>query len=70
MSVAPDHLEAVVDAAQAAGVPCRVIGSTGGEQIRLSVAGVEVVQTSVVAAETAWATVIERTMARRGDASR
>jgi len=51
-------------------VPCRVIGSTGGEQIRLSVAGVEVVQTSVVAAETAWATVIERTMARRGDASR
>ena len=70
VSVSPEHLEAVVDAAQAAGVPCRVIGATGGEHIRLSVAGVEVVQTSVVAAETAWATVIERTMARRGDASR
>jgi phosphoribosylformylglycinamidine (FGAM) synthase-like enzyme len=70
VSVGPEHLEAVVDAARAANVPCRVIGSTGGEHIRLSVAGTEVVKAAVAAAETAWATVIERTMARRGDASR
>jgi phosphoribosylformylglycinamidine synthase len=70
VSVSPEHVAAVVDAAKAAGVQCAVIGATGGEQIRLSVAGTEAVQTSVAAAEEAWATVIERTMTRRGDASR
>jgi phosphoribosylformylglycinamidine synthase len=70
VSVMPEHLEAVAAAARAAGVPCRVIGATGGDHIRLAVDGSEVVQTPVAAAETAWATVIERTMARRGDASR
>jgi phosphoribosylformylglycinamidine synthase len=70
VSALPERLDAVVDAAKAAGVPCRVIGATGGDHIRLAVDGSEVVQTPVAAAETAWATVIERTMARRGDARR
>jgi len=70
VSVAAQHRDPVVEAAAAAGVMCRIIGETGGEHIRLSIDNTEVVRASVVEAETAWATAIERTMARRGDARR
>jgi phosphoribosylformylglycinamidine synthase len=70
VSVAPAHSAQVLDAAQMDGVPARVIGETGGDQIQISVGGSVAVKTAVARAEMAWATVIERTMARRGDASR
>jgi phosphoribosylformylglycinamidine synthase subunit PurL len=70
VSVAAEHRDAVLETAAAAGVPCSVIGQTGGKDIRLCVDGAAVVEVSVLEAETAWATVIERTMARRGDARR
>jgi hypothetical protein len=48
----------------------RAIDETGIGHIRTAVEGAAIVQAAVVAAETAWATAIERTMARRGDARR
>ena len=51
-------------------VTMRAIDETIIEHIRILVEGTDVVPAPVVAAATAWATVIERTMARRGDARR
>lgn len=66
VSVGPDRRDAVLAAAHAAGVPVGEIGRTGGSRIQLSVAGVAAVDVPVAEAETAWATAIERQMARRG----
>ena len=65
VSVAPDERDAVLGAARAAGVPAAVIGETGGDRIRISVDGALAVDRAVREAETAWATEIERRMARR-----
>jgi hypothetical protein len=70
VSVAPAHSAQVWTQRRWVGVPARVIGETGGDQIQISVGGSVAVKTTVARAEMAWATVIERTMARRGDASR
>jgi phosphoribosylformylglycinamidine synthase len=63
VSVASRHLDAVVTAANTAGVPVREIGRVGGDRIRISVNGQSAIDTSVAAAETAWATAIENKMA-------
>ncbi|MEW6321582.1 MAG: phosphoribosylformylglycinamidine synthase subunit PurL [Acidobacteriota bacterium] len=56
--------EAVVDRARSSGVPAAIIGRTGGDRIRLAVDGRPAVDVPVAAAEEAWATAIERLMAR------
>src|SRR5688572_27254665 len=62
VSVASAHLDAVMTAADEAGVTAREIGRVGGDNIRLSVNGTVAVDTPVSVAETAWATAIERKM--------
>ena len=62
VSAAGDRLDAVLAAAKAASVSAAVIGTTGGDRIRLSVGGVAVVDAAIHDAEQAWATAIERRM--------
>jgi phosphoribosylformylglycinamidine synthase len=64
VSVAARHLNAVMKAAGDAGVPAREIGKAGGDRIRISVDGMLAIDTPVVDAEGAWATAIEKKMAR------
>jgi hypothetical protein len=52
-------------AAAQANVPATVIGATGGDRIRIAVAGDVVIDSPVIDAEQAWAMAIERKM-RRG----
>src|SRR4029079_13121663 len=54
VSVVPEHVTAVLRHAAAAGVPARVIGQTGGSQLRIAVAGAIVIDQSVDDAERAW----------------
>jgi phosphoribosylformylglycinamidine synthase len=62
VSVTDRHRAAVLAAATAAGVPAAAIGKTGGDRIRLGVNGAPAVDTTVTAAEHAWATAIEKKM--------
>jgi phosphoribosylformylglycinamidine synthase len=64
VSVASRHLDAVVTAANNAGIPAREIGRVGGDRIRISVNGQQAIDTPVTTAETAWATAIEKKMQR------
>ena len=59
VSVARDRVDAVLSAATAAGVTAVEIGSTGGERIQIGVDGKQAIDTTVAAAEQAWATAIE-----------
>jgi phosphoribosylformylglycinamidine synthase len=65
VSSSPEQADAVVARAVAAGVPARVIGRTGGTQLRIAIAGREALVLSIAEAETAWATAIEARMASR-----
>jgi phosphoribosylformylglycinamidine synthase II len=65
VSVASAHLDAVMTAAEEAGVAAREIGRVGGDNIRLSVNGTVAVDIPVKVAETAWATAIEQRMSRK-----
>ena len=65
ISVAPEHVEAVQAAAEAAGVTATRIGRTGGDRITIAVDGVVQLDTPVATAEAAWRTAIERLMERR-----
>jgi phosphoribosylformylglycinamidine synthase len=62
VSVAPDHVEAVLEGARQAGVSAEAIGTTGGDRIRVAVAGAGAIDCAVAGAEQAWATAIERRM--------
>jgi phosphoribosylformylglycinamidine synthase II len=62
VSAAPEAASAVLAAAAAAGVPARVIGTTGGADIRIDVNGAVAIDMPVAGAEQAWATTIERRM--------
>ena len=62
VSVAGDRPDAVLAAANAAGVTATAIGKTGGDRIRLSVGGNAVVDSAISDAEQAWTTAIERRM--------
>ncbi|MGE0812559.1 MAG: phosphoribosylformylglycinamidine synthase subunit PurL [Vicinamibacterales bacterium] len=63
VSASEGHVAAVLARAAEAGVPARVIGTTGGEEIRMDLGGLTAIQVSVGKAETVWATAIERRMA-------
>jgi len=54
VSALPEQTQAVIAAAQAAGVPARCIGRTGGFAIRVSIAGELVLESSVSQAEARW----------------
>jgi phosphoribosylformylglycinamidine synthase len=66
VSTATRHLDAVMTAAAAAGVTAREIGRVGGGQIRLRVNDSVAIDVSVAAAESAWATAIEKMMVAQG----
>jgi phosphoribosylformylglycinamidine synthase len=65
VSARSENLTEVLQHAAAAHVPARVIGETGGNRIRIAVAGRVVIDVSVDEAEQVWSTSIERTFARK-----
>jgi phosphoribosylformylglycinamidine synthase subunit PurL len=65
VSTTPDNVADVLQRAAAARVPARVIGETGGNRLRISVAGALAVDVAIDEAERAWSTAIERVFARK-----
>jgi phosphoribosylformylglycinamidine synthase II len=65
VSATPDNVTEVLSRAAAAGVPARVIGQTGGNLLRIAVAGRMIVDLPVSEAELVWSTAIERHFERR-----
>jgi phosphoribosylformylglycinamidine synthase len=65
ISVVPEELTRVIEHAAAAGVPARVVGQTGGNRLRIAVAGRVVVDQSVDDAERVWSNAIEQYFAKR-----
>jgi phosphoribosylformylglycinamidine synthase len=65
ISAAAANLEVVLERAARAGVPARVIGETGGADLRVAVDGRRAIEVSVADAEGAWSTAIETRFARR-----
>ncbi len=60
VSVAPGGVADVLTRASAAGVPATVIGATGGDTIRIAVAGEVAVALAVAEAERAWSNALEQ----------
>ncbi len=60
VSVPDGSVSQVLNEAARAGVPARVIGRTGGPEIRIDIDGTPAVRMAVAAAESAWATAIGR----------
>jgi len=65
VSVAPDAAADVLQRAKAAGVPARVIGRTGGQNLRIAIGGQVAVAVSVADAERAWSSAVEHYFAKR-----
>ena len=65
VSTPPDNVTEVLQRAASNGVLARVIGETGGNRLRISVAGRVVVDVSVDEGERIWSTAIEQVFVRR-----
>jgi phosphoribosylformylglycinamidine synthase len=65
VSASTDNVTEVLQRAAAAGVPARVIGETGGNRLRIAVAGATIVDLPVEEAERVWSTAIEQRFARK-----
>jgi phosphoribosylformylglycinamidine synthase len=65
VSVAPDNVTDILMRAAGAGVLARVIGETGGNRLRIAVAGRVMIDVSVDEAERIWSTSIEHAFARK-----
>jgi phosphoribosylformylglycinamidine synthase subunit PurL len=65
LSISPDDVTTVLERAAAANVPARVIGETGGNRLRIAVAGETAIDVSVDEAERVWSTAIERYFVKR-----
>jgi hypothetical protein len=65
VSVSSDSVTEILQRAALAGVLARVIGETGGNRLRIAVAGRVMIDMSVDEAERVWSTSIERVFARR-----
>ena len=65
VSTAADVVTEVLERAAAAGVPARVVGRTGGNLLRIAVAGQIVVDLTVEEAERAWASALDRYFVKR-----
>jgi phosphoribosylformylglycinamidine synthase len=64
VSVVPEHVTTVLQRAATARVPARVIGQTGGNRLRIAVAGDIVIDQSADEAERVWSTVIDKHFAQ------
>jgi phosphoribosylformylglycinamidine synthase subunit PurL len=65
VSVVPEDVDKVLDRAAAANVPACVIGRTGGNLLRIAVAGEPAIELSIHDAERVWSSAIERFFAKR-----
>jgi phosphoribosylformylglycinamidine synthase subunit PurL len=65
VSVVPEELTRVIERAAAVGVPAKVVGQTGGNRLRIAVAGQVVIDESVDEAERVWSNAIEQHFAKR-----
>jgi phosphoribosylformylglycinamidine (FGAM) synthase-like enzyme len=65
LSVTPDDVTTVLERAAAAGVKARVIGETGGNLLRIAVAGQVVLDVPIEKADRIWSMGIERHFATR-----
>jgi phosphoribosylformylglycinamidine synthase len=65
VSADPASAARVIERAEAAGVPARAIGKTGGSRIRIAIDGRAVVDVAVADAERVWSSVIEQQFARQ-----
>ena len=65
VSCGTDAVTTILERAAAAKVPARVIGQTGGNRLRMAVAGQIAVDTSVDEAERVWSSAIEQAYAKR-----
>jgi hypothetical protein len=65
LSVPADSVTSVLEHAAAANVPAGVIGRTGGNRLRMAVAGRMVIDQAVDAAERTWSTALEQYFVRR-----
>jgi phosphoribosylformylglycinamidine synthase len=59
------RLDELFTTARAMAVPAEVIGETGGDRIRISVAGQRAIDAAVLDAEVSWSTSIERRMSKK-----
>jgi phosphoribosylformylglycinamidine synthase subunit PurL len=65
VSVAPDAATEVLKRAKTAGVPARLIGRTGGQELRIAVGGQVAIAVGVSEAERAWSGAVEHYFAKR-----
>ena len=65
VSVAREHLDALLDRASATGVPAREIGATGTSRINVSIDGQSVIDISVAEAESIWDGALEKFFKQR-----
>ena len=65
VSVAPEHVARVLEAAARGNVAVRMIGRVGGSRLRLTVGGEAAIDLAVADAERAWSSAIERYFAKR-----
>ena len=65
VSVVPEHVTTVLQRAAAGKVPARVIGQTGGNRLRMAVAGEIVIDQSADEAERVWSTAIDKHFVQR-----
>jgi phosphoribosylformylglycinamidine synthase len=65
ISVAPADVTTVIGRAAAANVPARVIGQTGGNTLRVAVAGQMAIEMSIDEAERMWNSPLEQHFAKR-----
>jgi phosphoribosylformylglycinamidine synthase len=65
VSATPENVTEVLQQAARVGVPARVIGETGGNRVRLAVAGRVEVDVAVEQAEQAWSSAVGRIFTRK-----
>ena len=65
VSSSPDNVTEVLQQASRVGVPARVIGETGGNRLRIAVAGEVEVDVALEPAEQAWTDAIGRIFVRK-----
>ena len=65
VSVAPEAATDVLNRANMAGVPARVIGQTGGQELRIAVDGQAAITIGISEAERIWSNAIEHYFAKR-----
>jgi phosphoribosylformylglycinamidine synthase len=65
VSVTPDAATEVLKRAKTAGVPARVIGRTGGQELRVAVGGQLAIAVGVSEAERVWSGAVEHYFAKQ-----